>query len=210
MNDPPRARTVSTPVVVVVLVAAVGFFAGVSWWLHHRRLETPRAVEGKPLLESAPTFVDQQLNWQFTPPTGWAMQARSLEVPNNPRPERMIVKYKQFIPGQPPAWLRISVAADNPARTPSDWLRDRKPPEAAWKRSRELEGEIKVGSQSAARIAFSGPFDTDGRGQREYTCEVTALAHNGRVFFLAGYFPTGDTASQQRIRAAIESVQFTK
>ena len=89
-----------------------------------------RAIEGRPLLEqNGPVFVDAQLGLRFTPPAGWAMQARSTEAPGEHRPERMVVKYKRLVPGPKEAWLRVSVS-DAPANTsPAELLRLLKPRE---------------------------------------------------------------------------------
>lgn len=210
MSKSISAQPVPRSVIFVVLCSVFAILSLATYWAFRRHAERPMAIAGRPLLASDPVFVDEQLGWRFTPPSDWAMQARSVDSPDNPRPERMIVKYKQFVPGQPAAWLRISVAANDKGKTASDWLRDRKPPESTWKRTKEIEGDLLVGQLPAARITFVGPFDTDGRGQREYTCETTTVVAKKRVYFFAGYFPTGDTQSQKRIRDALTTLEFAK
>ena len=87
----------------------------------------PGYVEGRPLLEqTGRLFTDSQVELQFAPPLDWAMQERTVQSPNMRKSERTIVKYKQFIPGSPVAWLKVSIADSPEGQSPADYLRKRK------------------------------------------------------------------------------------
>src|SRR5262245_39788160 len=97
-------------------------------------------AEGQPLLGSAPeSFIDSQTGLQFKPPTSWSLQARSSATPKQHLSPRLIVKFKRLIPGEPVAWLRVSVIDSMPGQKLSDYLKTRKPPESDWKMTVDID-----------------------------------------------------------------------
>src|SRR5262249_52331363 len=131
--------------------------------------QTPATIEGRPLLEQGGTiFTDDQVGIQFTPPSGWGMQARSTESPTMHKPERMVVKYKRIVKGPNVAWLRVSVADAPSEKTPADLLRDRKPREAHWTRTKDVEDGLTIGGRPAARVTFGGLMYPDMGGSRHF------------------------------------------
>ncbi len=194
--------------IAIAVIALIGFgllFALTSRPQHHRY------VEGTPLLQKAESlFNDTQVGLQFAPPKDWSMQVRSTESPGQHLPERTLVKFKRFIPNVAAAWLKVVIKDTPEDQAPVDVLRKRKPPEKGWKVTKEVEDGVKVGDHAAARITFGGPFDPDGRGQRDFTCEIVAVRRGGQIFEFSSTFPTADVEARKQIRAAIESVAFGK
>jgi hypothetical protein len=211
MPRPTRRVLIGTAAAALAAAAGLGALFALT-----PRVRPPAAVPGEPLLrqndsEEPDLFTDRQVGVQFVPPGGWSMQARTTESPREHKPERMVVKYKRLIPGHQVAWLRVSVA-DAPAdQSPADLLKTRKPPEPDWKVRKSVEDGLTVGGQPAARVTFGGPFETDDKGDRDFTCEVVAVRPRPgepRVFYFAGTFMTGDPTGQKRVRAAIDSAAF--
>ncbi len=194
--------------IAIAIIALVGFgllFALTSGPPRHRY------VEGAPLLQQAEAlFNDTQIGLQFAPPKEWAMQVRSTESPGNHLPERTVVKYKRLIPNVAVAWLKVVIKDIPEEQKPIELLRGRKPPEKDWKVSKDVEDDLKIGNHAAARITFGGPFDPDGRGQRDFTCEIVVVRRGGQIFEFSGTFPTADVEARKQIRAAIDSAAFGK
>ena len=189
-------------------VVAVSLAIVVSAWPRH---PSSPFVEGQPLLgHDADWVADTQIGLQFKPPSGWAMQARTSASGKPNVPPRLVVKFKRLLPGVPVAWLRVNILDASEPASPADYLRGRKAPEKDWKPVKEVEDGVKVGELSAARITFGGPFDPEGRGQRDFTCEIVAVRRGPQIFEFSGTFPSADVEARKQVRAAIESVAFSR
>jgi hypothetical protein len=192
---------------VIAVAALVGVGAILVWYL------TPRpkryeAIEGRPLLaQDGKEFLDEQVGLRFTPPADWAMQARSTEAPTH-LPERRVVKYKLFSPSRHAAWMRLWVKDVAEGMTPVEMLRNSKPPEPGWKPQGEIEGDLQIGGAPAARRTFGGPLDHDGRGNKDFRCEIVAVKRGGRLFEFSGTYFAGDEQAQREIRQTMTSVVF--
>ena len=169
----------------------------------------PPAIPGRPLLQQdEDVFTDRQVGIQFTPPGNWSMQTRSTASPHEHTSERTVVKFKRLIPGFQVAWLKVSVADVAGDESPAALLQKRKPPESDWHVAKPVEDGLKVGGLPAARVTFAGPFDPDHQGERDFSCEMTAVRRGPNVFYLAGTFVTADPKGQERIHTAIDTVVF--
>lgn len=188
----------------VALVVA----GGISWWLGGRPRK-PVATPGRPLLQNdEELFTDHQLQVQFEPPGNWSMQARSTEAPNTHKSERTIVKFKRLIAGLDVAWIKLSAIDARPDQSPADFLAHRSPPEPGWTVSKKVE-EMTLKGLPAARIAWSGPFDPDQEGIRNFSCEQTAVRRDKQMFVFSGTYLTSDPVALKRIRTAVDSAAFT-
>jgi len=188
---------------VAIIVAG-----GVSWWLGGRPRK-PVPTPGRPLLQNDDVlFTDERLQVQFTPPGNWTMQARSTEAPNTHKSERTVVKFKRLIGGLDVAWIKLS-AIDAPADTSlPDFLTHRPPPEPGWAAKGKAE-ELTLKGLPAARITWSGPFDPDQQGIRNFTCEQTAVRRDKQIFLFSGTYLSSDPVALRRIRTAVDSAVFT-
>lgn len=199
-----------SPVVRGMLVAALLAAAVLTLlFLFTPNPRKPAALEGRPLLEQeGPTFQDTQVGLQFTPPEGWAMQARSTQSPTTHKPDRMLVKYKRLVRGPKVAWLRVSVSDAAPEATAYELAKQRKPRETNWTVTKDAEDGLTVGGQPAARITFGGQLDPDGKGARHCSAEVTVVRWGDQAVVFAGTFTTGDNETRDAIRAAVDSTTF--
>lgn len=188
----------------LIIAAALG-----ALWVFTPGVRRPGYVAGRPLLLlDDKRFTDSQVELQFSPPPAWSMQERSILSPKMQSTERVLVKFKQLIRGSPVAWLRVSVAEAATGQTPAELLRQRKPPELDWKMTKDIEDNLAIGGQVAARITYSGNADPGGRGSRPHICEIVAVRRGSTVFYFAGTFGANDVQEQQLIRAAIASSVF--
>lgn len=171
----------------------------------------PIAIEGRPLLEQdGPLFTDEQISLQFRPPPKWGMQARSTESPTTHKQERMVVKYKRLIRGPRVAWLRVSIGDINENSTPAELLRSRKPREANWTVTKDVEDGLTVGGRPAARITFGGLMNPDTSGSRQCSTEMVAVHCGKHAIYFAGTFMSNDEQARNEIRAAVESAVFER
>jgi hypothetical protein len=194
------------PIAASVLLLSAGFALLVIFAPY---FQSPTTMEGRPLLvQDGSTFNDDQIGLQFTPPAGWGMQARSTESPTMHKPERMVVKYKRLVRGPNVAWLRVSLADAPSGKTPADLLRDRKPREANWTKTKDVEDGLTIGGQPAARVTFGGTMNPDTGGSRQCTAEVVAVRCGTHVIYFTGTFTTTDEETRKLVRAAIESAVF--
>jgi hypothetical protein len=198
-------RVVATALgTVVVLGAAFALMVILAPYFNR-----PTYIEGRPLLlQDGPYFTDDQVGFQFTPPPGWGMQARSTESPTTHKPERMVVKYKRLVRGPKVAWLRVSVADAASDAKPEDLLRTRKPREISWVLTKEVESGLTIGGRPAARVTFGGMMNPDSSGSRHCTAEVFAVVVVDRVIYFTGTFTTSDNEARQQLRTSIESAVF--
>ena len=203
-----RHKTGRWLALVALVGGAIVIAGGFSWWLGGRPRK-PVATPGRPLLQNDDElFTDSQLQVQFTPPGNWSMQARSTEAPNTHKAERTVVKFKRLIPGLDVAWIKLS-AIDTPAdQSPVDFLSHRSPPEPGWAVTKKLE-ELTLKGLPAARITWSGPFDPDQQGVRNFSCEQTAVRRDKQLFVFSGTYLTSDAVGLKRIRTAVDSAVFT-
>jgi hypothetical protein len=192
-----------TAVAAAVLAAALG-----ALFAFTPRVTLPQPRPGQPLLQQhdEELFTDRQIGLQFEPPAYWSMQSRSVESPRDHQAERVVVKYKRLNPGYPLAWFTVRVADVEGDPSPAELLKTRKPPEEDWTVRKPVEDGLTVAGRPAARVTFGGPFDPDGKGERDFTCEVVAVRRGPRVFYFAGSYTTDDPKGQERIRRAVDSV----
>lgn len=206
MNPGSKARTVAAAFAVAVI-------AGMGCLLLYALMPRPKHFhygQDQPLLRDAePLFQDALTGLQLVPPQDWSMQARSIEAPKH-RPDRLLVKYKRVKADQPEAWLRIRVVDAPGDQSPGEFLRRRKAPEEDFKKTKEVDDKLKIAGQPAARITYAGPFDPDGSGAHDCTCEIIALRRGGQFFMFAGTYLTSDAQARQQIHAAFESIAFAK
>ncbi len=203
-----HSRAQSLSVLVAAAAVGIGLAVAVSYWPHRQQASF---VEGQTLLgKAADLLTDEPLGLQFKPPNTWSMQGRTLASPDQNVSPRLIVKYKRLIPNVPVAWLRVFAHQVPTDVTPAGYLQKRKPPEKNWKVTKEVEPDIRVGNQPAARITFAGPLDPNGRGQIEYTAEYIAIRRGNLILELSGMYPTTDETARNEWRASIESLVFLK
>jgi hypothetical protein len=201
-----RSKRVLAGTAATAVILAAGLAAIYCYTPDVRR---PGYVEGAPLLEPGDKpFVDTQVGLRFQPPSDWGMQVRSLEAPGTHSAERRIVKYKRLVRGPNVAWLRVIVSDAVGDPTPAEVLKKRKPPEAGWTVTKEVEEGLKIGGRPAARITFGGELDPDLKGPRQCSCEVVAIRRGSQSFVFAGTFTAGDDKAQKEIRDAVESATF--
>jgi hypothetical protein len=199
-------RRVLAGVIVIAIALAIGLGA---LYAFTPDVEKPGIIEGRPMLAPGDEpFYDRQVGLRFTPPPGWSMQARSAEAPDEPKRERMLVKYKRLVRGARVAWLRVSVVDVGDDQTAAELLKDRRPKEKEFAKTKDLESDLQIGGQPAARITFEGMLDPDSKGPRRCTAEIVAIRHKSLVFYFAGTFSTIDTEARDQVRAAIESITF--
>jgi hypothetical protein len=188
-------------------VIGVGLAIAVSYWPQH--YESPFAKGQSLLGKAAESFTDSQTDLQFKPPPGWSMQGRTWATPEQLLTPRMIVKYKRLIPNVPVAWLRVYVHQTSNEQTPASYLQQRKLPEKNWKVINEVERDVHVGKEPAARITYAGPLDPDGRGSKEYAAEYYVLRRGKYLFEISGMYPATDETARDQCRASIQSVSFS-
>jgi hypothetical protein len=197
----------------VAAVFAVAVIAAMGCVLLYALMPRPKRFNydhDRPLLRDAEAlFKDPQTDLQFVPPQDWSMQARSFDAPKH-RPERMLVKYKRVKADQPEAWLRVRVFDAPEDQSPGEFLRRRKAPEEGMKPAKEVEEKLQVAGQPAARVMYAGPFDPDGSGAHDFTCEIIALRRGEQFFVFAGTYLTTDIQARQQIHTAFESIAFGK
>jgi hypothetical protein len=194
---------------LAALVAAPLIVAlALCWWITGRP-RPPVATPGRPLLQNDDElFTEAQLQFQFTPPGNWSMQARSTEAPGFHKPERTVVKFKRLIPGLDVAWVKVT-AIDAPAdQSPAEFLKERKPPEPGWTVTTPA-AELTVRGLPAARVVWGGPFDPDQKGVRDFSCEATAVLRGKQIFLFSGTYLTSDATALRRIRTAVDSAVFS-
>lgn len=193
---------------ILITLAITSSVAAVSVWVFTPRPPRFDFIEGRPLLaQDGLRFADEQVGLQFNPPRDWAMQARSTEAPTH-RADRLLVKYKRVAENRPEAWLRVRVIDVPAEQSPADFLRNRKSPEEDWKPAKKIEESLRVGGHPAARIVFSGPFDTEGRGDEEFTCEIVAVRQGPQIIEFAGTFLSSDLQARDQLHAVLESMEL--
>jgi hypothetical protein len=192
-------------------VIAISVFVGIGTIVISFLTPRPKrfqTIEGRPLLaQDEKGFLDEQVGLRFTPPGDWAMQARSTEAPTH-LAERRLVKYKRVSSSLPVAWLRVWVKDVADEMMPAETLRNHKPPEPDWKPHGEVEKDLRIGGAPAARRMFGGPFDVDGRGNKDFLGEIVAVKRGGRIFEFSAAYLVGDEQAQREIRLTMASVQF--
>jgi hypothetical protein len=193
---------------VGLIGVAIVVAGGLSWWLGGGPRK-PVPTPGRPLLQNDDElFTDSHLQVQFTPPGNWSMQARSTEAPNTHKAERTVVKFKRLIGGLDVAWIKLSAIDVTTDQSPADYLTHRSPPEPGWAVKGKVE-ELTLKGLPAARITWSGPFDPDQLGIRNFSCEQTAVRRDKQILLFSGTYLTSDPVALKRIRAAVDSAVFT-
>src|SRR5688500_13144975 len=105
---PPPAQAADNPWKQRIMLGIVVVLLPTSLYFIYRHFQGPSAVidtmPNRPMLKSeGKEFYDKDTRVRFTQPPRWAMQLRSTESPDDPRGDRMIVKFKRLIPNQPTA-----------------------------------------------------------------------------------------------------------
>jgi len=200
----PFARTLG--ILTTAAFVGIGLATAISYWPHHARSPF---TEGQALLgQESHLFVDEQTGLQFKPPSGWPMQGRTMSTSKQPVSSRLVVKYKRLLPDVTVAWFRVSVHSVPIDQTTVNYLRNRKPPEKNWNVVKDVDSNLTIGDQRAARIIFAGPLDVDGRGSHNYSAEYYAVIRDRDLFEFSATFPTADEDARKQCRSCIESVVF--
>jgi hypothetical protein len=185
----------------VLLVATALLLGGCS----KPPLPSPQA--GMPLLEQTSSeiksFHDNEVGMRFTPPGNWSQQMRSTAEAGDAQGERPVVKYKRFVEGYDPAWLKISILEDG--TTPLEALLVKKVPGPGWKQVGGVE-QLSRRGLPAAKITFQGQYDQFVN--KNFTREILAVRRQHTVFFFAGTYMTSDATGKRRIRNAMDSMEL--
>ena len=75
------------------------------------------------------------------------------------------------------------------------------PSEGVRWRAKGAPESVTVNGVAATRFALAG-----GAGRDEQVKEVVAFRRGGRVYFFAGLFAAGDTATRDEVRRAVNSI----
>lgn len=165
-------------------------------------------IAGRPLLAAeGESFDDRQVGLFLIPPPDWSMQVRSTEAPEH-KPERMLVKYKRVQPKLASAWLRVRMSDQPEEVSLVAFLKKRKPSEPQWVSAGDIEENHSIGGLPAAKSTWSGPYDVDGRGNKEYLREVFAVRRGGTIFEFSGTWLRTDSAARDQFHAAMQTVRF--
>jgi hypothetical protein len=155
---------------------------------------TPRA----PALQSGPLYQSEREGFRFLAPEGWIQRARA-ELPAGPfEKEELLVAYGRLT--DRPASFEVSLA-DLPEGADLRKFLTAVPSEGVQWRAKGAPGPVTVNGVAATRFTLAG-----GAGKAEQLKEVVAFRRGGRVYFFAGIFPAGDTATRDEVRRAVNTV----
>ena len=60
----------------------------------------------------------------------------------------------------------------------------------------------------AARRTYGGPFDIDGRGDKDFLGEILAIKRSGRIYEFSAAYRVDDEKAQRELRLVNESIEF--
>jgi hypothetical protein len=154
----------------------------------------PRA----PALQSGPLYQNEREGFRFLAPEGWVQRARA-DLPAGPfGKEELLVAYARVT--DRPASLEVSLADLPEAADLRKFLTAAPSGGVKWQ-AKAMSESIVVNGVPASRFTLSG-----GAGKDTTVKEVVAVRRGGRVYFFAGIFAAGDTATRDEVRRSVQTV----
>jgi hypothetical protein len=149
-------------------------------------------------LQSGPLYQNDREGFRFLAPDDWVQRARAELPPGRYEKPELLVAYTRVT--DRPAGLEVSLT-DLPEGTDLQKFLTATPSEGVRWQAKGPPESLTINGVPATRFTLTG-----GSGKGAQAKEVVAFRRGGRVFFFAGTFPTGDRATRDEIRRAVNSV----
>ena len=154
----------------------------------------PRA----PALQSGPLYQNERAGFRFLAPEGWVQRARA-DLPAGPfEKEELLVAYARVT--DRPASLEVSLA-DLPETADLRKFLTAAPSGGVKWQAKAAPEAVVVNGVPATRFTLTG-----GAGKAATVKEVVAFRRGGRVYFFAGIFAAGDTATRDEVRRSAQTI----